>query len=287
MASKTKGSTRPKASKSKGANGTGRSRKTNPDLVETTSREAEAIEEKAGGAVGPSAAKPDSGPPRRSRRGMALNETAGNDVARAPARPEATPADTGSSQDGSSQDLRQKAGSVVKAATDGVRTGVAAVGEYGAALGEYGREGFTKASLAVRQGASAVGQAAAEGATRGREVVTRGRDAVARGWEAYPLAYCGAALAVGIVAGLLLPSTKVEDDLMGQAADRVNGRLRRAAGGLADTSKTLADKALSQAKAVTAEAAGDEGLTPQAIGQKVKRVAGRVKQAVAGAVETS
>jgi hypothetical protein len=274
------------AQKRKSPNGNGGARKTNPDLAEATSREVEALEspavETASGSARPTsparAAGRSSG---REIRSGGSRDGGSSKAARASGddavseQQSAPPAEAGSTEPGSTGP-----GSAGKAVAGGVLARVAAVGEYGATLTEYGRDGLAKAGAAVRQGASAVGQVAADSAARSRDIA-------ARGWDAYPLAFCGAALAVGIVAGLLLPSTKVEDTLMGKAADRVNGRVRKAATGLADKSKDLAGKAIGEAKAVAAAAAGDEGLTPTAIGQKAKRVAGRVKQAVAAAVEVS
>lgn len=265
---------RPSGSKRKSAGRNGGGRKTDPDVVEAASREVEAIESPVG-------ADNEAAAPRATRRGGAR-------VGGPPTAAESTPA-TGELDDGDQSAVAgeaeplgtratERAASAGKAAAGGVLARVAAVGDYGAALTEYGRDGLTKVGAAVRQSASAVGQAAADSATRGKELA-------ARGWDSYPLVFCGAALAVGVVAGLLLPNTKVEDNLMGKAADRLNGRVRKTATELADKSRSLADKAIGQAKAVTAAAAGDEGLTPQAIGQKVKRVAGRVKQAVVEAVE--
>jgi hypothetical protein len=270
MAAKEAGSdNKHKKGKHKKGNGGSGKHKTDPDLVEAASLEVEAIESSAGIADDLRADKAVRVPARRSRRGLAPDGTSGPDEGQG--QPTRADADGEQVADG-----RGPAG----AAADGVLARVAAVGEYGAALTEFGRNGLAKAGTAVRQGATAVGQVATDG-------VARGRDVVARGWEEYPLAFCAAALAAGVAAGLLLPSTKVEDDLMGKAADAVNGRIRRAATGLADTSRGVAEKALDEVRAVTAAATGDEGLTPQAIGQKVKRVAGRVKAAVAGAVEVS
>ncbi|MDB5294869.1 MAG: hypothetical protein JWO31_852 [Phycisphaerales bacterium] len=158
-----------------------------------------------------------------------------------------------------------------------VRRGASVVGEYGTTLGEYGRDGLTKAGDAVQRGASTVRHAAADG-------LERGRDVTARGWDAYPLAFCGAALALGVVAGLLLPATPIEDKAMGPAADRLNGGIKRAAGSLADRGRSLTGKVLTVATTATSRAAEQEGLTPTEIGRKVKRLAGNVREAVASVV---
>lgn len=159
-----------------------------------------------------------------------------------------------------------------------LRNRVAALGEYGTAVGEYGRQGLTKARSAVQAGTSVVGRAAKDGYERSREITVEG-------WEAYPLAFCGAALAVGALAGFLLPPTGVEDKVMGTAADRVNARLREATGGLAEQGKTLVNGTLGEAVAATAREAEALGLTPGQVGQKVQQLAGSMREAVTEVIE--
>jgi hypothetical protein len=113
----------------------------------------------------------------------------------------------------------------------------------------------------------------------------RGREITAESWESHPLAVCGAALALGAIVGMLLPTTEVEDRVMGDAADRVNDRVRQATSGLVEQGKTFVGATLGEAAAVTAREAENLGLTPDEVGRKVKRLAGQVREAVSGVAE--
>ena len=86
------------------------------------------------------------------------------------------------------------------------------------------------AKEAIGHGASA----AAEGAAGARQSIgehspdpAQAREGVRRvvgGARANPVALAAGALALGAVAGLLLPSTRVEDERLGHVADDVKGR---------------------------------------------------------------
>jgi gas vesicle protein len=87
--------------------------------------------------------------------------------------------------------------------------------------------------------------------------------------ESNPLLVGAAALALGIVAGLAIPSTDVEDEWMGETRDQ-----------LVDQAKELGQEALEKGKEVAGTVADKvkteaehQGLTPQDLAGKVKSVA--------------
>jgi len=94
-----------------------------------------------------------------------------------------------------------------------------------------------------------------------------------------------AALAAGAVAAMLLPSSRWEDQLFGKAADRANDRISQATGGLLGQGKDLVSRAFNQAASTATREAEREGLTPDRLGRKVKRVVSQVRQAVAETVD--
>jgi hypothetical protein len=104
-------------------------------------------------------------------------------------------------------------------------------------------------------------------------------------WYRHPLVICATAAAVGVAAAYLLPSTAIEDRTMGPTADRVNRRLRKASKGLIGKGKGVVTRAISEAVSAVAEEAEREGLTPDRLGRKVKRIASHVRDAVADAVD--
>ena len=136
-----------------------------------------------------------------------------------------------------------------QAVRGGVGSAAETVKESAASLAEY-----------AQTGASKVGHAAKKGYQRSRE-------AVATTWDEHPLTVGIALLAAGVAAGMMLPAPK-------------SGAISRAARGLtqrvASTGEELLESArelvTSSARAVSREAKR-QGLTPDQISRKVKRVA--------------
>jgi len=125
---------------------------------------------------------------------------------------------------------------------------------------------------------SVVGQAAHGGFQRGKEFS-------ARSWQDHPLFICVAALAAGVAAGMLLPGSPAEDRTMGKASDRITGRLRNAAQDLLGQGREVVGRVVSEATDTVTREAEREGLTPDRLGKKVKRVVSQVRQAVNDAIE--
>jgi len=130
----------------------------------------------------------------------------------------------------------------------------------------------------LRRGASAVGSSA----EHGYEI---GKQKVGEFWEQHPLIVGAGILAVGVAVGMLLPSTKAEKELAGGPAEKLTKRLRSAGRELLDQEKEIAGKVVSETGDAVREVADREGLTPDKLAKKVKRIAGRVKDAVANAIE--
>ena len=126
------------------------------------------------------------------------------------------------------------------------------------------------------------GQAIQRGARSGFE---RGRQTAEQGWANHPLMLAGVALAVGAVAGSLIPSTRQEDRLMGTASDKVTGRVRKVGQTFFRQGRQIAGKVVHEAVDATSKEIEREGLSPDRLGKKVKRVLGNVRQAVAEAIE--
>jgi hypothetical protein len=141
----------------------------------------------------------------------------------------------------------------------------------------------------LRGGASRVGsvfggsaQAIRRGAQSG---FGRGREAAGQGWANHPLMLCGMALAVGAGVGMMLPSTRQEDRLMGKSADKVTGRIQKGGQEFFRQGRQIAGKVVSTAVSATSKEAEREGLTPDRIGKKVKRLVNNVRDAVSEAID--
>jgi hypothetical protein len=183
---------------------------------------------------------------------------------------------------------RGKVGSAIEGAKETVQSAAGKVGEWtGSAW-----QGAASAGQAMRDYASST----SDGISRGYET---GKHYVARGMEEYPLAMGAAAMALGVLTGLILPRTRAEDQLMGDAADEVKDRVREAGQEVVERGKEVAREAGQEAqrqglgagtivekakrviedvKDAASESAKREGIDPQTLAHKGKEVAERTKE---------
>ncbi len=87
--------------------------------------------------------------------------------------------------------------------------------------------------------------------------------------EENPLMVGAATLALGVIAGLLIPSTDREDELMGETRDHLLDQAKEAGQQVLDKSKHVAEAVADKVK----EEARNQGLTPEGVVDKVKTVA--------------
>jgi ElaB/YqjD/DUF883 family membrane-anchored ribosome-binding protein len=76
-----------------------------------------------------------------------------------------------------------------------------------------------------------------------------------------PLAIGAAALALGVAAGLAVPATRKEAELMGGARDQLVDRVREVASETKDKVQHVAERVVDEAQTVAKDAAREEGLT--------------------------
>jgi hypothetical protein len=147
----------------------------------------------------------------------------------------------------------------------------------GGFTGRLGRLG-SKVGSAFRGSGNAIRRGARSGFERGRQ-------GAGEAWHSHPLFVCGAALTAGAVAGFLLPSTSQEDSLLGKTSDKVAGRFKKAGQDFFRQGRSIAGRALHEAVNATATEAEREGLTPDRLGKKFKRVFSNVRDAVAESIQ--
>lgn len=94
--------------------------------------------------------------------------------------------------------------------------------------------------------------------------------------EESPLAMGAAALAIGVVAGLMIPSTRKEDEMMGETRDRLMDRAREVSEDALEKGKHVATAAVETLK----EEAERQDLTPEKLAEKVRNVAAETKSKV-------
>jgi Protein of unknown function (DUF3618) len=125
----------------------------------------------------------------------------------------------------------------------------------------------------VADKASSLGQQAKEQASelgsQAKRQVRRARLGFWQTMEENPLLIGAATLAVGVLAGFLLPSTDREDELMGETRDHLLDEVKEAGQQALDKGKHVAEAVVDKVK----EEAQHQGLTPEGVADKVKSVA--------------
>jgi len=94
--------------------------------------------------------------------------------------------------------------------------------------------------------------------------------------EERPLVVGAATLAVGLLAGLSIPSTDVEDELMGETRDQLLDSAKESGREVLDKGKQVANATVDAVK----HAAEEQDLTVETLTEKVKTVANQAKEAV-------
>jgi len=131
-----------------------------------------------------------------------------------------------------------------------------------------------------------------ETATRLKEATmnmsTQTRDQAAATWQRteeklsetvdnYPLALGFGCLAMGVLAGLAFPRTRLEDQALGERADELKQKVREQGREVVET----AQRAVSAVAQTATEEAEKHGLTPQQLGEKIQHVATEAARAAA------
>ena len=153
-------------------------------------------------------------------------------------------------------------------------------GEYAGSAREYASRAGSTASQYGRRASDWSGQAygtARHGMRRGAEY---SQQTFQQSLEQYPLAVVAAALAGGMLTGLILPATRRENQLMGDQSDRLKETVKTQ---VRDTTQTVMEKGKEVANAAVevanstvgavTEEAGNQGIAPDSLAEKVKNVA--------------
>lgn len=124
----------------------------------------------------------------------------------------------------------------------------------------------------ARENADRFKERSSELASNARDRAQRGRERIEETYDDNPFALGVAALAVGLVAGLAVPSTRKESELMGDARDRIVDRVKEEADDMrqrvenvarevAQDAKDSAREHASEVKQSAKQHAKEEGLT--------------------------
>lgn len=140
------------------------------------------------------------------------------------------------------------------------------------------KEKVTSTAQAVGQKATQVKDQVVQKVQQGYQA---GRDKFVQTSQTHPLHVGLGFLAAGVLLGLALPTTRKEDQWVGQAADRVKGQAKATGQDLLNRGKTVATAAAEAVK----KTATEQGLTPQALKEKLQRVASETQEAAKRSAE--
>jgi gas vesicle protein len=155
------------------------------------------------------------------------------------------------------------------------------------------KEAASQASGKVRDVAGAarerVGQAyertkevASQAAHTVRDKAAQAKDAAADAYEEHPLAFAAAAVAAGVLLGQLVPSTRREDEMMGESRDKLVQGAKAKGREIGERAKATGEAALDAARdEADKQGAGPSGLREKIhqAGESIKEIGRRAKDA--------
>jgi len=157
--------------------------------------------------------------------------------------------------------------------TDSAKDALSSAGDKASDLGHQVADKASTLGHQVADKASGLGhQVTGKASDLRRQAKTQVRRARVGFWqtmEENPLMVGAATLALGVVAGLLIPSTDREDELMGETRDHLLDEAKETGQQMLDKSKHVAEAVAGKVK----QEARNQGLTPEGVVDKVKNVA--------------
>jgi hypothetical protein len=212
-------------------------------------------------------------------------EEAGDDEQAATAlqRLQESVVDTGSSVKDAARRSLDVLASYGRSTGTSLKSAGSSVADAGARWSRATGEGLASAGRATGRSARSMGRSARRGAVQAQEQMSRGyqsaRDATTEAMDEYPLAVGAACFGLGLLGGLLLPRTRYEDDLMGEAADNVRSEAQHLAEEAWHAGQDIASATASEA----AHEAERQGLTPAQLGDAAAEKVHQVREVVSKA----
>ncbi len=144
---------------------------------------------------------------------------------------------------------------------DKVRERVSGIGESVSDVGYAARERITDVREHVSDAGYRVGHVASRAGERAIEVAHHARDRFDTTLNENPVAIGAVALAVGMAAGLAIPESQREREMIGPYRDRLVGRVRESVDDTRERVQHVAERVVEETKDTIREAANDEGFT--------------------------
>ena len=152
---------------------------------------------------------------------------------------------------------------------------------------EASREGDDESDNEESRGllGSRLGGALKGGASAAQQGYEYGKEKLGGVWHDHPLMTGAGILALGIAAGMLLPGTGAEKKMFGRTSGKLTDKIRSAGRELLEQGKQAAGKVVTEAGSALRDEVEKEGLSPDKLARKVKRIAGRIKDVISDATE--
>jgi Protein of unknown function (DUF3618) len=184
-----------------------------------------------------------------------------------------------SGERGTFETARQKAASVGRRVSAAAESAVGTAGnmaeqarERAAEAAGQAREMASEAAGSVRQQASELGRQASVLGDQTRQTIRQARTGLWRTLDEQPLLVGAATLAAGLLVGLLMPSTRRESELMGEARDSLVDQVKETM----EKGKQVAAAAAESLK----QGAEAQGLSAESVAEKVRSVGREVMETV-------
>lgn len=188
---------------------------------------------------------------------------------------------------GAGSTVADGARSGVSSVTGAARTGVSSLTGAARAAAHSTTQGISTVGESLRTGVHSTTHSLGHGAQNATQAVREGyhysRDRFDRALHEYPLAVGAAALGAGLVLGLLLPRTEKENELLGDRADQLKERARRASQEAIERGKRVARETANAVR----EEVDAQGLTPSRLKESVRGIASGAAECATGNVQDS
>jgi Protein of unknown function (DUF3618) len=179
--------------------------------------------------------------------------------------------------------IKEKAGEAREALSGGVEAAAEKMSDVGSDLRATALSGGAAISRGIHR-SKRIGTDATQQFQQG---YTHLRGRFGEAVEEYPLALAAGFVGIGLLTGLLLPRTRQEDKLMGEKADQLIEQAKETGKEALQKTKRVAQRVAES----TLEEAKRQGLTPQATGDKIAEMAGKLgsvaSQAKEGAIKAA
>lgn len=199
-------------------------------------------------------------------------------------RLKASPETTASNGDASLTDRAASvAGTVKQSLTDAAQCVSETVTNAGSVLSDTTRSASLRTRATARDTTNTLSRGLMTTKDKSAAAIRRGSEKVNQARNEYPLAVGLGALAVGAVAGLLIPRTKKEDEWMGEQSDQLKTRAKQVATTATTVATTHGKRAVQDAIEVGKSEAEARGLTKQGLLERAQSAAGELVEDVKGA----